>query len=144
MIKSVFLFFLWFNNIYFGSAAVAVAQNLATRLPMVAECRVVSPTGWVPYTVRSTDALVELANRTGVTIEELVAVNCLAAPGVTKALLVLAPKALAPIIPTNAVTAQPSVPITTALPEIVITPMLTVTTVTTTPAPPTALSVTLA
>jgi len=136
MIKSVFLFFLWLNNIYSGSVAVAVAQNSATILPMVAECVVVPLPGWVPYTVRSTDALAALANRTGVTVEELVAVNCLATSEVTAPLLLLAPKPLVPVTPTSATTVVPSTLLTTALTVTAIIATTTVTVVTTTPAPP--------
>lgn len=148
MIKSVFLFFFWLNNIYDGSAAVAVAQNLAIRLPMMAECSVVPPAGWVPYTVRSTDALADLANRAGITVEELVAVNCLAAPEVIAPLLLLAPKPLVPVTLTGVATVSPSTSLTTVPTERSVSVTIPVTTSvtpsvtagTTAPTPPTALA----
>jgi LysM repeat protein len=72
-----------------GSVWVALSQAATTGIiatpdmttALSATCTLSQPLGWITYTIRAGDTLVELAGQTGTTSAELQAVNCISNPG---------------------------------------------------------------
>lgn len=79
------------------------AKNPVPVAPTPTACNVVQPTGWVPVPVESGEQLTAVAERTGATLAELIAVNCLGDSSKTipaDMMLILAPQPLPTSTPT--------------------------------------------
>lgn len=79
----------------------------ASALSQASDCRISVQPGWSPRRVEEGDTLEMLAARSGVTVDELLQVNCLESTTIAVGALVLTPK-LGPIIPTATPTAMPT------------------------------------
>lgn len=101
------------------ATATATDTPLPTNTPTCSPWR---PSGWTVYSVRSGDNLSLIAVRSGSTIAELQAVNCLANPDMvtTGARLYVPMDPSVPVMPTVAPTITPA-PVTTTNPILVLT-----------------------
>ncbi|HXF62642.1 MAG TPA: LysM peptidoglycan-binding domain-containing protein, partial [Caldilineaceae bacterium] len=64
------------ETILIGAKLYVPAASLKTDVPVL-QCGVDRPEDWVLYEVKAGDNLTAIANRTGATVSELMAVNCL-------------------------------------------------------------------
>jgi LysM repeat protein len=84
------------------TAATATESALAT----VEACVVEPPLGWVLYSVRQSDSLAALAENANVTMETVMAINCLSSDALTESQQIWVPSTVAS--PTDAPTAAPT------------------------------------
>lgn len=96
------------------TATAHAFADTVDRYEQSATCRSTVVSGWSPYRLQAGDTLETLALRSGVSVEELMQVNCLQSEEVAAGALLLMPK-LGPLPPTPTPT---SIPTPTAVPTI--------------------------
>jgi len=114
-----------FNLLVISLACAMSFAWLPTRAAALHQnngCRIAVKAGWSPHRLEADDTLPTLAARGGVTVEELMAVNCLTSDAITSGSLLLTPK-LGPLptaTPTVAPTAVPTPEPTPTRPLVVL------------------------